>query len=944
MKLLYVLFFILLSSYTFAFDYISPKPNSEMNSPQTNIILRADRNVNVATLDGNMLEVYGSKSGKHLGKLELSDDNATITFQPYKPFALSEEVVVHYLGNITAADGAKLEPLTFSFKITEKLMNNPISDSEFGKNDIKVKDFSNNKMISGDTLPGDYPEITLKNVNNPAPGYFFFANPALIKNYGNFCMIVDNEGKTIAQRRTFVRGYDFKMQNNGFYSYADAVLPKGWFWANVVMYVLNENMAVVDSFQCGNGYQADMHEFKWLPNGHVFLLAQDPQGVDMSKYFKDGNPNATVAGTIIQELDVKKNVVFQWRSWDHLNFNETYEDTLAATVNPFHFNALDIDKDGNILVSVRHNCQILKISRKTGEIMWRLGGKTNQFQFIGEYPPINGAYFSHQHNIVSLPNGNISLYDNGWIRSPQFSRGVEYKLDEVNMTATKVWEYRHTPDIYTDLMGSVQLLSNGNRVICWGGPNPEGRELLTEVHPDNSIAIEMTFPPLFTSYRIYKHELQGCQTSAKVSINEVMQSNTYEFENDSVKTGITMTLNQLETFIYNNITVERFPCSSLYPIFDGKVPMIYNGRTEITTREIDSSLAEMHFNLTEFPEVIYPEKTIVFKRDTVGSGTFYPLVTMYDQSKNELVAMSKNFGEYILGWMEDPITEILSPIPVKPISGIKLNINNPIKLFWTNRGYYELNQIQISDNSEFSNIITDSALNGTLINLTTLPVEKQLYWRVRALAENQASAWSEIDSFSIVQPYIIMLNPVNNEIIKVNKSTTRYIAYWERNTTDPVRIELLRNGSFYKMIADSFRTNTNAYSWMVNDSIPEDSSYQIKVTTISSNPLSTISGQFRIVYDYTDVAEKTGEVSSIMIYPNPADNYINIQFEGYDEGNIELSVYDITGALIIQHDLGETGNGSIRTSVNTSLLNDGIYYLNIKTKTKSLSGTFVIQK
>ncbi|MGE5479446.1 MAG: aryl-sulfate sulfotransferase [Chloroflexota bacterium] len=623
-------------------NYVSPKPNSIYHSRTTNVILRFSERIDASTVGKGCVALAGEKSGAVPGYARLSDDGMTITFEPAAQYAAGETITARFDGSPKTIDGKPLPATQFIFKTTP--LDSPIRPAA-----AQEKAPGAPYALQDGDLPTDFPEIQIKNSNNPAPGYYFIANPAQIPNYGNFVIMADNQGQTVAWKRTKVRGYDFNMQDNGLYSYADAVLPKGWFWANVYMYVLDKDLAIVDSFQCGNGYVADMHEFKWLPNGHALLLAQDPQKVDMSKYFQGGVDTATVAGSIIQELDADRKVVFQWRSWDHLDFGETYEDTLAPVVNPFHFNALDYDTDGNLLVSVRHTCQIIKISRATGEIMWRLGGKKNQFTFSNDYEPIGGANFSHQHNIKRIANGNITFYDNGWIRKPQFSRGVEYKLDEANKTATKVWEYRHTPDIYTELMGSVQRLSNGNTVICWGGPNPEGRELMTEVHADNSIALEMTFPPLFTSYRIYKHEIPGCQPTASVYRSELLQNNVYEFNNDSVKTGVTMVLRDLSTFAYNSVFVKKYDCSALYPQFEGKAPSIFKGRYEITEIEIDSCKPEITFDLNLLPEITNPAEVTVYKRDTIGSGVFYPLTTEYNAEANALKAYSKNFGEYIFG-------------------------------------------------------------------------------------------------------------------------------------------------------------------------------------------------------------------------------------------------------------------------------------------------------
>lgn len=80
---------------------------------------------------------------------------------------------------------------------------------------------------------------------------------------------------------------------------------------------------------------------------------------------------------IIQELDQSKNVVFQWRSWDHFRITDaTHEDLTAALVDYVHANALEVDNDGNILLSSRHLDEITKIDRQTGNIIWRLDGGT----------------------------------------------------------------------------------------------------------------------------------------------------------------------------------------------------------------------------------------------------------------------------------------------------------------------------------------------------------------------------------------------------------------------------------------------------------------------------------------------------------------------------------------------------------------------------------------
>ena len=60
----------------------------------------------------------------------------------------------------------------------------------------------------------------------------------------------------------------------------------------------------------------------------------------------------------------------------------------------------------------------MKIDKSSGKVIWNLGGKKNEFEFINDE-----MKFSHQHSIRKLENGNIILFDNGNLHNPQ-SRSI----------------------------------------------------------------------------------------------------------------------------------------------------------------------------------------------------------------------------------------------------------------------------------------------------------------------------------------------------------------------------------------------------------------------------------------------------------------------------------------------------------------------------------------
>src|SRR5438309_9529927 len=106
--------------------------------------------------------------------------------------------------------------------------------------------------------------------------------------------------------------------------------------------------------------------------------------------------------------------------------------------------------------------EITKIDRRTGEIIWRLGGRNNQFAIMND--PLGG--FSAQHSVRVLDNGNLLLYDNGLRHSPLQSRAVDYRLDTDAKTATMVWQYRRVPPDFTPFLGYAHRDQNGNTPIA----------------------------------------------------------------------------------------------------------------------------------------------------------------------------------------------------------------------------------------------------------------------------------------------------------------------------------------------------------------------------------------------------------------------------------------------------------------------------------------------
>lgn len=207
------------------------------------------------------------------------------------------------------------------------------------------------------------------------------------------------------------------------------------------------------------------HDVIELPNGNFLVVAFSFRDV----FYPDENLTRLVAGDAIHEVTPAGDVVWTWDTFDHLDPLRTREGFELTVGHPetgdpgadwTHGNGVVYSsEDDSILFSMRHQDWIVKISRASGEIEWRLGPG-------GDFALESGTWFHHQHSPEWQPDGTLLLYDNG-VSNPDVaddeerSRPVVYELDFDAMVARQVWEEASEP-FFTEIAGDVDRLANGN--------------------------------------------------------------------------------------------------------------------------------------------------------------------------------------------------------------------------------------------------------------------------------------------------------------------------------------------------------------------------------------------------------------------------------------------------------------------------------------------------
>ena len=215
--------------------------------------------------------------------------------------------------------------------------------------------------------------------------------------------------------------------------------------------------------RAAGGRQMDLHELVLTREGTaIFTCFPQMVNVDLSKI--GGARDATVVESIFQEVDLRSGrLLHEWRSLDHISPGESYE-PLSEPYDYLHLNSIRVGADGNLLVSGRGTWSVYKVDRRSGAVIWRLGGKRSDFAMQ------RGTQFAFQHHAVPVAPAEMSIFDNGsdGTDSPEDqSRAILVRFDERRRTARLGQAYYPPSSFLAASMGSVHL-GGGRVLVGWG--------------------------------------------------------------------------------------------------------------------------------------------------------------------------------------------------------------------------------------------------------------------------------------------------------------------------------------------------------------------------------------------------------------------------------------------------------------------------------------------
>ncbi len=326
-------------------------------------------------------------------------------------------------------------------------------------------------------LPDDFPPSVLlaSQPDKMKPGYTLFR----LQNYNDdaaYLTIVDNAGEVVWYSGV-ASTLDVRQLSNG-----DLFVPLTMSFVEINM--LGET---VNSWEAPDGLSIDFHD--GVPTPHDTILYINDQDQLVPNFPSSStNPNAplinayVLCNDIIEMSATNGMLLGDWSLIDMLQ--PTRIDYLTFSLGDIdceHANAVIEDpSDNSLIVSMRHQDAVIKFSRD-GQLKWILGPHENWDAGFQPYllTPVGSPFVWNygQHAPVITPQGTLLAFDDGNFRASPFdpavadadnySRAVEYSIDEQSMEVTQVWDYGRTnaDRLYTDRAGNADWLPRTGNVL-----------------------------------------------------------------------------------------------------------------------------------------------------------------------------------------------------------------------------------------------------------------------------------------------------------------------------------------------------------------------------------------------------------------------------------------------------------------------------------------------
>jgi hypothetical protein len=470
---------------------VSPLPGSRDASARTQVSL-----LGAPASEIKDLSVTGSTSGGHDGRLVAYSQGDGASFLPSGAFSPGETVRVS--GRIERAGFSTPFDFRFTVAYADRIVP-PASTSKLRLAAGEYQSFHSAPALH----PPDVAVTTSSAASDPQDDVFAapYSGPG---NDGPMIFASDGQLVWLDPLPENVEAANLQVQSyegRPVLTWWQGAIPQNGFGMGEEV-VADSSYRTIMRVHAGNGYEADLHDFQLEANGTALLTVFSPMRCDLSSVGGPRVGDLTDSG--FQEVDLRTGLVRrEWSAADHIALEASYASAAKASAewpyDYFHINTIAPFSGGNVLLSARNTSALYVIDGSTGQITSTIGGKHSSVALQA------GAAMAYQHDASPLPDGDISVFDNGGspFEHPQ-SRALLMRIDQRTGKVARVSELVHSPALRAPSQGSVQELPDGEIFVGWGQ-----EPYFTQFDRSGHVVFDAHMPAYTNSYRAYKFVWTG---------------------------------------------------------------------------------------------------------------------------------------------------------------------------------------------------------------------------------------------------------------------------------------------------------------------------------------------------------------------------------------------------------------------------------------------------
>ncbi|MCU0372630.1 MAG: T9SS type A sorting domain-containing protein [Ignavibacteria bacterium] len=335
--------------------------------------------------------------------------------------------------------------------------------------------------------------------------------------------------------------------------------------------------------------------------------------------------------------------------------------------------------------------------------------------------------------------------------------------------------------------------------------------------------------------------------------------------------------------------------------------------------------------------------SLLYSSNSGANFTFYPGIAYPDYIN------SITFVSHLRGWMAGNNGKIYrtttgpNPVPLAPLQSMPGNGDTGVfinpRFIWSPSATAASYRVQISSDTLFSNIVTDSG--GIQLLYFDLPPGRlghntKYFWRINAANNFGSGSWSGIWRFTtskFANPPILLNPPFNSNEI----SLTPVLKWRKTDTTiSQYHAQVSLNTGFTNLVLDS--------AGIIKDSlaIPPgrldyNTLYFWRVRALNFNGWGPYSAKwiFRTIVSGLEFisSEIPAEFKLYQNYPNPFNPSTKVKFDVPALYVVKLVVYNLLGRIVAELVNGKLNPGTYEVEWNAGDNPSGVYFYRLSTGT-----------